>query len=309
MSFKPAEYDPSKLSIGEPEASDGAYDYATMKFSYAGGRLSFYMPGDNAGDPGVQGSRISENPKKPGQLTQGVHVKGDSFLKMAEDIQNRAFQAIIDHKDHKGMPKNIKNFTSVEELKKLFPSIKGMIHYPMKKDAKGNSTDQRDPEADPMFYFTLMRAALDGPKQGEIYSKYYSAQMLSPATEAAIKRGERRESEFIFPVITDPKQPAKKGLFESKTGMKMIPTIIVGDVFVSANNIKIRSSISDSYIREFRSGEPQSRQNVRSIMAGIAMDEALVVPDAPEENDTNVVNNNLGPAEAAKGFTVEVVGE
>ena len=315
-SIQPSEYESAKFSVNEPVKADSTFDFSVMKFVYAGGtpgKFNIYFPGDPA-DPGVKLSKISENPKKPGSLTQGMHVTDDATLRMLKDMETKAFEAVIKHKDHKDMPKIISKYASVEQLKLMFPSVKGFLHYPKKRNAAGQPTDEIDPEADPMFYYSLMRANMDGPKKGEIFSKYYSAQMLSPNIEAAIKRGEKRESDFLFPVVTDPKQPSKVGLFETKTGMKAIPTIIIGDVFISGDKIKVRCSISDGYIREFTSGEPPSRKNVKNILAGITT-EAVVMPaaapaeDQKEEDKTNVINNYVPAAEAAKGFTVEVLGE
>lgn len=315
MSIQPSEYVPSKLGFSEPQKAEGTHDYTTIKFTYNGRKLDFFLPGKTDA-PGVKASQIKENPKKPGSLTQGIFIEDDEdLLKMAMDIEEQAFNTVIKNKEHKAMPANLAKFKDVQQLKELFPSIKGIVHYPKKKDAQGKTTGVNDPSAKPMIYYGLMRANLAGPKKGEIFTKYISAQILDPDIEAAVKRGERKESDFLFPVITNPKTK-QRGLYESKTGMRIIPTVMVGDIYIAADKIKIRLTLSDAYVVGFISGEPESRSKAKAAMAasGIRMSEPLQMPNAPEEEDetdeANVVTNKVGPAETAKrGYSIEVIGE
>lgn len=317
MSIQPNEYQSTKLGFAEPTKAEGSFDYATIKFTYSGKKFDLFLPG-TPDAPGVKATKIGEDPKKPGKLTQGVFTDGNvDLLKMGLDIENQALDAIIKYKDHKSMPPNIAKFKDVQQLKDLFPSIKGVVHHPKVKDAQGKPTNVVDPSASPMIYYSLMRASLTGDKKGEIFTKYYSARMLDQDIDAAIKRGERKTSDFLFPVLTNPKTK-QQGLFESKSGMRMIPTIMVGDIYISADKIKIRLTISDAYILGFVSGEPESRAKAAQVIAaaGIKMTEDLVMPSAPEENQegggepSNTVNNKIdGAPAAAKGYTVQIVGE
>jgi hypothetical protein len=314
MSITPAEFQKDKFMINEPIKAEGAHDYATLQLRYGGRKFSCYLPG-TTDQPGVDATAIKENPKKLAQLTQAVFIEDQDLLTMVQYIEEEAYKAIIAHKAHPAMPKVIAKYKDVEQLKEMFPSIKGIVHYPKIKDPKtGKATAELDPDASPLIYYTIMRANPTGPKKGQVFSKYYSAQLLDPDIERQVKDGTRKESEFLFPVVADPKTKAV-GLLESKRGMRIIPTILFGDVFVSLDKIKIRLSISDAYVLSFRDGEPANRANVRKFLAaaGLKMDQPLMIPSAPikddeSANDSNVVNNDLKP-EAQKGTHVTVVGD
>jgi len=319
MSIQPKEFQKEKFTVHEPKKSEGAYDYATLAFGYGGRKFDFFLPGTDPANPGVNMTKISENPKKPGTLSQGVVIENDEdLLNMCKYIETEALNAVIKYKSHENMPKNLAKFKDVEQLKEMFPSVKLIVHFPKKKDEKGKATTEVEQDASPLLYFNLMRASLTGDKKGEIFTKYFSAQLLDQDIEAAVKRGERKESEFLFPVVNNPVTKAR-GLFESKSGMRGLPTIMGGDIFCSSDKIKIRMSLSNAYILGFRSSEPESRTKAKQVMAasGIRMTEALVMPNAPEENTEggepgNTVNNKIEPPPSstkAGNYTVQIIGE
>lgn len=317
MSFTPAEYEPSKLTIGEPTKADGAYDYATMNIGYASRKPSLYMPTWHEASP------IKENPKKPGSLTQGIRINDPALLKMGADIETRVLAKIVECRKHKDMPKGIDRYETVEQLKGYFPSIKLFIHHPKKKDDKGNSTSEIDLEADKMIYPTLIRSSL--ANGGEVFTKYYSAAILNPKIEAAIKSGQEKESKFLYPVVTD--KHGNKGLFERKCGMVMIPTITINDVYISSDKIKIRFSISDAYVKEFKSNEPANRKNIKAAIGDVEMTGPTEMPDAPldgkgDDSDSDEPQkvggsgggsnsktqvNKVEPPVASSGFKVTVL--
>jgi hypothetical protein len=304
MSLKPSEYDPSKLSIGEPQKTDRD-DQSILPITYVGRKLTWYLPSKPEGTP------IKENPLKPGALTQGFRLNDPAMVKMGDDIGKQVIDKIIEYRNHKDMPKGLDRYTTAEQLLSFFAKVKLVIHHPKIKDQKtGKSTKDIDPKADPFIYGSLIRKNLSNG--GEIFTKYVSASILNPSVEQAIKAGRDNEAKYLYPVVTD--KQGRPGLFERRCGMICVPTFTIGDVFVASDKITIRVSLSEVYVFEFKSSESLTLKNMRAEF-GSAELAGPEMPDAPapSEGDDEHEGAPAQPAatfeapKASSGFTVTVI--
>lgn len=277
MSVLPKDFNLELLTAGEPEKHSGKDEYTTIGVKYAGKKFKVIVP-----HPGIFCNSLSEAPKNPHKLTQGISLETPELVNMHKAASDKLLQMVVDAAQHPNMPKFCKNFKSVQDIlqaRKFGTTVKTMIHYPEKRDAKGNGTGEPDPEATPKCYLSLIRSAADHKETpSKIWTNYYSAAMLNAKTSAAIKAGQLKESDFVF----DPLDLKKKGV-----AMKAMPCYEVTDIYIADGNIVVRMGLSEVYILKFETKESQARKELRGqiALAGIEIEGPGAIPDEEETTD------------------------
>lgn len=297
--LQPKDFNPELLSSQEPVKNTGDNEYTTIDIKYGGKEFKCITP-----YPGVFCNAIGEAPKNPHKLTQGFSLETPEQVKMHEEASKIIFGFIVKHRNHPNMPAFCKNMDSVEKImsaKDLGTTVKTLIHYPEKRDDKGNGTGKPDPDATPKCYPRLIRSGVNHPETpSKIWTTYYSAAILSGKVDAMIKAGKAKEDDYKF----DPLE-----LFKRKACYKAMPCYSINDIYLAPGNIIIRCSVSEVYIIKFEEKESQARKELRGqlAMAGIEIEGPGALPEAPEDGEEPKNTVEVDPPSGGdEGFTVTV---
>lgn len=310
MSITPGEYDKTKLAISKPEKhiNEGT-ENCTLTIKYAGKDFQYYVPDACVGTP------LSENPKKPGQLTQGWNVDTPAWRAMLEDVSRQCLQAVVDNRMADGMPKFIRGMDSIEKImtaKTMGIHVKTVIHFPEKQDSQGHPTGVIDPDATPKAYVRMIQNGKN-PKKGvpnQVWTNFRSALVLRPDIAEKIAKGIEKDEKYSFDAWK---------MHKAQQAMKGMPSITISDIYVADGNIIIRQSLSECFITEFTTKESQARKNLRSdiVRNGREITGPTMLPDAPPPPEEGGVNNtnvqeltftaNPSGGKGSEPFTVEVI--
>jgi hypothetical protein len=283
-----------------------------LNIGYGTGKFSFFSLET------VTGTKISENAKKPGQLTQGFHLETKEQIAMLEAADLEILEGVLKHRNDKNMPEYIRDCSTVDELLKVlkYKKYKSLLYRPKKKGADGKPTKEVDLTIEPLIYGNMIQC---GPNHkdtpNKILTKYLDIKILSKAVRDAIKAGTAKESDFTFEAVD---------LFKRKLAMKCRWTISAGDVFISDSVFKIRRSIQEVYVVSFEQPESQARKEMVAAAeaAGEKFDAPkLSLPDfaPPEEQHSPpgnkkevkpaepVVDNKLPAPEEKKEFKLTIM--
>lgn len=287
MSVTPETFNPELVTVCKPVKHTGDNEYCTLSILYGGRKIKNLMPW-----PGVYCNPIGSAPKNPHKLTQGISHDTPESVKMAEEATLKIWEGFLQHCSHEDMPKFCRNMKTVEQIyqaRDLGVNVKGILHYPEKRDEKGNPTGERDPEATPKCYARLIRSGPNHPENpGKIWTRYYSASILDAEVAARIKEGSAQESDYTFDALD---------LMKKKLGMKAMVEYSPSDIYVAAGNIIIRTSLNEVYVVGFEKPESQAKKALKSMIAesGIKIEgPSMVLPDFNEEDSptTSPPNSN-----------------
>lgn len=278
MAFCYKNFDRTKIAVAAPVKAAGEHDYVTWSITYAGGKVKILSPDS------LVGTRISDDVKKPGQLSQGFHLD-ENNAKMFEAIDEEIYKGILSHKAHANTPEYLKDCETVDDIRKLvkFIKVKSLVYRPKKKDPKtGKPTKEVDPSIAPLIYSAMIQYGAKHPERpNEVLTKYTDIRLLDlqnknkDRQELGQKPLEINEANYAFKAID---------LFKAKTGMKAKPCWEIQDVYGSASILKIRSSISEVFIVNFEASESASRKEMRDVLVqtGEKIEgPKLVLPSAP----------------------------
>lgn len=290
MAFHNGNYKRDLISVAAPVLSSGEHTFLTCKISCGSDNLTLFNL------ESTTGTRITENSKKPGQLTQGFHLENKNDVNMISDIDRILLEQLFKQKDAKGMPEYISSASSVDELIRSlrFIKFKGLLHRPKKKGADGKPTKEVDMNITPLIYGNMIQC---GPKHAEtpnkVFTKYLDAKVLSKEVRDAIKAGAAKEEDFKI---------SAESIFKKKVSMKCLWNITIGDWFISDSVLKIRRSINEVYIVSFEQGESKTRKQMSEELEtrGVKFDgPALKLPEVAPENADSDSEGSGGPEEPA----------
>jgi predicted house-cleaning noncanonical NTP pyrophosphatase (MazG superfamily) len=311
MAFNAKSFKRDAVTVSTPVKSSGDHDFLTCLVGYGADKLTIFTLNPS------NGTRITENSKKPGQLTQGFHLEDKAEEEMFSALDRKLLEELLKHKGAKGMPEYISTAESVEELLRAlrFIKYKPLLHRPKKKGNDGKPTKEVDMTIPALIYGNMIQC---GPKHPEtpnkVFTKYLDVKVLSKEVRDAIKAGIAKEDDYRIPA---------EAIFKRKCSMKCMWNITVGDIFISDSVLKIRRSINEVYIVSFEQGESKTRKQMGDELeaAGVKFDgPAVKLPDAaPEEDDDSdddkgpktpaepVVVNPMPPPEAKKDFKISIM--
>jgi len=294
-SFTPENFDATRLTVDEPKHGNKAgNDFITMSIKYGGGQFNFFE------NHPVTMTRISENPKKKDGLSQGVRLENEAFKKLAIDASRIILEAVVTYRNHPVIAQYapfVKNFDSVEKImqaKAFGLKVKTLVHFVEKKDNAGKGTGQADTEIAPLMYGKLIQS---GPNPSDpktapntIFTKHWSAGILDPTNDALIKARRAKEEDFKF----DPRK-----VFASQSGMKGMPGVNVGDVYIAQGNLIIRTSITEVFITEWVTGESMVKKGLMEEIkkSGIKVEGPMALPDAPAPPLNERIEHPAGPVQ------------
>lgn len=301
----------SDITVGAPVKSTDGNDYWTFPIQYGGGAFGIMELGN------VQSTKLKDDPvKKPKILSQGFRLSNPPTRKICEEAEEAIFEGLIKQSSKEpGLPDFLKEATSVADLRAAGKIIKlrGLVHRPKTKDAKGNVSKVPDPTITPLIYGKLIQC---GPKHPEtpykIFTRYSDALVLDPDVRKAIAEKKDREENYLL----DPEELWKKKLaFECKW------SIVAGDVFVSAAVCKIRRSITRVWIVSFIENETADTKAAAAAVAASGerfnrpklIMPAAAAPGSDDEgghdsDDEPPVKNNIPPVSSnpANKFDVTI---
>uniref|UniRef100_A0A6C0CFA3 Uncharacterized protein n=1 Tax=viral metagenome TaxID=1070528 RepID=A0A6C0CFA3_9ZZZZ len=309
MAFHSKIFQSKLTTVTAPVKASGEHDYVTLAISYGTDKFTFCSLDS------VTGTKISENSKKPGQLTQGFHLETKESVEMLAAADTAILEGVLKHRGDKNMPEYVKDCESVEELLKVlkYKKYKPLLHRPKKKGADGKPTKEVDMTIEPLVYGNMIQC---GPKHPEtpnkVFTKYVDVRVLSRAVRDAIKAGTVKESDYSFEALD---------LFKRKLAMKCKYTIVVGDVFISDSVFKIRRSIQEVFVVGFEQPESLARKEMSAALeaAGEKFEgPKLSLPDFVPQDEPHsppgekkptepVVENRLPAPEDKKEFKVQIV--
>jgi hypothetical protein len=309
MAFHSKIYKRDAVTVGAPVQSTGEHSFLTCKVSYGTDNLTMFNL-----EP-CTGTRITENSKKPGQLTQGFHLESKEDSAAILDIDRKILEELLKHKGAKGMPEYISSAENVDELLRStrFIKFKPLLHRPKKKGADGKPTKEPDMSINPLVYGNMIQC---GPKHPEtpnkVFTKYLDAKVLNKSVRDAIKAGSAKEDDFRIHA---------EDIFKKKVAMKCLWNISVGDVFISDSVLKIRRSINEVYVISFEQGESKARKAMSEELESRGTQfegPALKLADFVVENDSDdedkgpkepVQSNPISPPDSKKDFKITVISD
>jgi hypothetical protein len=313
MSFHSKTFQRGSTTVAAPVKASGEHDYITLNIGYGTGKFSAFSLDT------VTGTKISENAKKPGQLTQGFHLETKEQVAMFEAADREILELVLKHRNDKNMPEYVRDCETVDELLKVlrFKKYKPLLYRPKKKGADGKPTKEVDMSIEPLIYANMIQC---GPNHkdtpNKVLTKYLDIKILSKAVRDAIKAGAAKEDDFRFEAVD---------LFKRKLAMKCRWTISVGDVFISDSVFKIRRSAQEVYVVSFEQPESQARKEMvaaaeaagetfsapkLSLPDFVVPDEALHSPPGNKKEvkpSEPVVENKLPAPEEKKDFKLTIM--
>lgn len=300
------------VTVAAPVKASGEHDYITLNVGYGTGKFAPFSLDT------VTGTRISENAKKPGQLTQGFHLETKEQVAMFETADREILEGVLKHRADKNMPEYIRDCENVDELLKVlkYKKYKPLLYRPKKKGADGKPTKEVDMTIEPLIYANMIQCGAnhkDTPNK--VLTKYSDIKVLSKAVRDAIKAGAVKESDYNFEAVD---------LFKRKLAMKCRWSLVVGDVFISESIFKIRRSAQEVFVVSFEQPESLARKEMSAAaeQMGEKFDAPkLSLPDfAPVEEQHSppgnkkevkpsepVVENKLPPPEGNKEFKLTFI--
>lgn len=315
MAFHSKSYKRDAVTVAAPVKSTGDHTFLTCKVAYGVDNLTMFNLNPTSG------TRITENAKKPGQLTQGFHLEDKDDVAMISDLDRKLLEELLKHKNAPGMPEYLSTAESVDELLRSirFIKFKPLLHRPKKKGADGKPTKEVDMNVTPLIYGNMIQC---GPKHTEtpnkVFTKYLDVKVLSGQVRDAIKAGAAKEDDYRI---------TAESIFKKKVSMKCLWNITVGDIFISDSVLKIRRSINEVYVVSFEQGESKTRKQMSEELAARGMEFAngpalklpeTVVDDNPDSGDEDggpavppepAVSNPLPAPETKKDFKITVVSD
>lgn len=307
-------FDVNKIVVGAPIKSTDTNKYHTFPIKYGSSQFGIMETAT------VTATRLKDDPeKKPNILSQGFHLENADTLKMCEAAELRIWEGLLKHRgaDDK-LPNYLKDAESVAELKAAgkFIKMKGLVHYPKGKDAKGVATKDVDPSITPLIYGKLIQNGAK-PKNGQVpyhvHTKYYDVAVLNPDVKNAIREGRDKLDNYLMKAVD---------LWKKKVSFKGKWCMVVGDVFCSDSVLKIRRSITECWVVSFTTSESVASKAMASVLekTGEKFEaKKLVIPAGVQEGDSDgeghdfegpddVVHNKIpatGPSDDQK-FEVKI---
>lgn len=285
-----------KIVVGAPKKSTDINKYHTFPIKYGAGGFGIMETST------VTATRLKDDPeRKPNILSQGFHLENASTLKMCEDAELRIWEGLLKHKGaDDDLPNYLKDAESVADLKAAgkFIKMKGLVHYPKGKDAKGMPTKEVDKSITPLIYGKLIQNGAK-PKNGQapfyIHTKYYDAAILNPDVKLAIQEGRDKMDNYLIKAVD---------LWKKKLAFKGKWCMVIGDVFCSEGVLKIRRSITEVWVVSFVANESVGAKTMSAVIAqsGEKFEaKKLVIPSAVQEvGDSDGEDGSDGPDDVVR---------
>lgn len=303
MAFNAKTFQRGQTKVAAPAKAAGEHDYITLAVSYGADKFTCCSPET------VTGTKISENAKKPGQLTQGFHLETKEQVEMLAAADREILEGVLKHRGDKNMPEYVRDCETVDELLKVlkFKKYKPLLHRPKKKGIDGKPTKEVDMSVEPLIYGNMIQCGPKHPQTpNKVFTKYLDVKVLSKTVREAIKAGSAKEDDFRFEALD---------IFKRKLAMKCKWTIVVGDVFISDSVFKIRRSIQEVYVASFEQPESVARKDMAAAVEAsgekfegpkVTLPDFIPPPEEPEPGEP-VFNNPIAPPDGKKEFKVEIV--
>lgn len=250
-------FDVTNISVGAPVKSTDSNKYHVFPIKYKSQGFGVMETGT------VTATRLKDDPKlKPGILSQGFHLENKPTLAILEQAEQAIWEGLLKLKgSDPELPNYLKDSESVADLRAAgkFIKMKGLVHYPKAKDAKGNMTKNIDPNITPLVYGKLIQCGARHPETPfRIHSKYYDKAVLNADVKLAITEGRDKMENYLIPA---------GDLWKKKISFKAKWTIVIGDVFVSDTVLKIRRSITDVWVMEICATESAAQKAMSAAVA------------------------------------------
>jgi hypothetical protein len=293
-------FDVTNIVVGAPVKSTDSNKYHSFPIRYKAGQFGVMETQT------VMATRLKDDKeKKPNILSQGFHLENKATKDLLEAADEAIWAGLLKHKGaDPDLPNFLKDAESVADLKAAgkFIKMRGLVHYPKAKDAKGNMTKEIDPKITPLVYGKLIQCgAKHKDTPFKVFSKYYDAAILNSTVKRAIKEGTDKVENYLIKA---------EDLWKKNLAFKAKWCMVVGDVYVSDTVLKIRRSITEVWVVSFVANETVASKAMAAAMETTGETFAavrLTIPEAQKvgDNDSDgeghdgppddVVQNNIKP--------------